>query len=237
MGYFKGARVREGLLTGAVLAGAGLLVAIVCLSATDDASAFIAALVTFLYPGALLLEPFSRTWSLGYGGHYLLYVLNPLVYFFVGFVLGAGIKSFRYAAFLSMLLAAGVTGSEYLIEAFMFSGGPRPGDRKTLAGDYFTGDGLGYNLRLALLPDGAYTAEWHGCLGKYGDASGTWNLLNRHIDFYPSNETGMMKGHLRKLRTRQFKGKWVLIPMNERWRFYDRWEVSRLSCFQRKNPD
>jgi len=47
-----------------------------------------------------------------------------------------------------------------------------PSSAKAVAGDYYRGDGTGYNIYLTLKENGKYTAEWHGCLGKYGEASG-----------------------------------------------------------------
>ena len=40
-------------------------------------------------------------------------------------------------------------------------------------GDYYQGDGLGYNLHLTLKPDGSFNCQWSGCLGDYGSTSGT----------------------------------------------------------------
>src|SRR5215813_11583896 len=67
-----------------------------------------------------------------------------------------------------------------------------PPDAKGVAGDYYRGDGTGYNIYLTLKADGKYTAEWQGCLGKYGEASGQWTLRGKQIVFKPSKEKDMM---------------------------------------------
>lgn len=111
-----------------------------------------------------------------------------------------------------------------------------PSDAKAISGSYYRGDGKGYNIYLTLKPNGSYAAEWHGCLGKYGDASGTWRLDGSRIAFSPSSETDMMKGHLQALDVQRFEGDWIFLPTSERDReFYDKWGVSRYSCFQKKD--
>lgn len=105
---------------------------------------------------------------------------------------------------------------------------------EALAGEYYRGDGTGFNITLHLKPDGKYEAEWHGCLGKYGEASGTWSRNGSRVTFTASEEKDMMKGHLRSLDVAEFGGDWILVPTDERDReFYDRYGVSRYSCFQR----
>lgn len=46
--------------------------------------------------------------------------------------------------------------------------------QESLAGRYYQGDGLGYNLHLRLKGDGTFACEWTGCGGHYGQTSGTW---------------------------------------------------------------
>src|SRR5262249_7592960 len=74
-----------------------------------------------------------------------------------------------------------------------------PRNAKAVAGSYYRGDGTGYNIYLTLDADGKYKAEWRGCLGKYGEASGQWTLKDKQITFKPSKEQDMMKGHLKSL--------------------------------------
>jgi len=111
-----------------------------------------------------------------------------------------------------------------------------PADPKALAGHYYCGDGTGYNVDLTLGPDGAYTAEWQGCLGTYGQAAGTWKLVDGLVAFTPSKETDMMRSHLRGLEVLKFQGHWILLSTNKsRREFYDKWGVSAYSCFQNTN--
>lgn len=109
-----------------------------------------------------------------------------------------------------------------------------PPNARAVAGNYYRGDGTGYNIYLTLKADGKYTAEWRGCLGKYGEASGQWTLKDKQITFKPSEEKDMMKGHLRSLDVLKFKGEWIFVPTEDR-DFYDKWGVSRYSCFQKQD--
>lgn len=108
-----------------------------------------------------------------------------------------------------------------------------PPDAKAIAGDYYRGDGTGYNIYLTLDANGQYKAKWRGCLGVYGEASGRWTLKDKQIFFAFSKETGMMQGHLKELDILKFKGGWIFVPTNDR-EFYDKWGVDRYSCFQKR---
>lgn len=111
-----------------------------------------------------------------------------------------------------------------------------PTDAKALAGHYYRGDGTGCNVYLTLRPGGNYTAEWHGCLGIYGEAAGDWKLSDTQIVFTPSTETDMMRSHLRVLEVLKFQGHWVFLSTNKSdQEFYDKWGVSAYSCFQNTN--
>ena len=84
-----------------------------------------------------------------------------------------------------------------------------------LAGSYYRGDHLGYNLILDLAPAGTYIATWSGCLGTYGTGKGRWTTKAEQVVLTPSAETGTMKGHLRQLRVIP-KGKgFVLVPPSD----------------------
>ena len=109
-----------------------------------------------------------------------------------------------------------------------------PANAKAVAGTYYRGDGLGYNVSLTLKENGKYNAEWHGCLGKYGEASGKWTVAGNRITFTPAKEEGMMKGYLQSLDVLRFKGDSILVPTDSRDReFYNGSGVSRFSCFQK----
>jgi hypothetical protein len=107
-----------------------------------------------------------------------------------------------------------------------------PPNAKAVVGSYYRGDGTGYNIYLTLGANGKYTAEWHGCLGKYGEASGQWTLADKRISFKPAKERDMMKGHLKNLDVLRYQGQWIFVPSKDR-EVYDKYGVSRYSCFQR----
>lgn len=112
----------------------------------------------------------------------------------------------------------------------------RPDDPKLLGGHYYRGDGTGFNVYLTLSPDGTYKAEWHGCLGSYGEAAGKWKLGGGMVVFTPSKETDMMRNELRGLEVSRFQGHWILLSTNQSDRkFYDKWGISAYSCFQNTN--
>ena len=111
-----------------------------------------------------------------------------------------------------------------------------PVDSNSLIGGYYRGDGTGYNVYLTLSSNNQYTAEWHGCLGNYGEAAGDWKLSGGVVAFEPSKETDMMRGHLKALEVLKFQNHWILLSTNKNDReFYDKWGVSTYSCFQNTN--
>ena len=89
---------------------------------------------------------------------------------------------------------------------------PLPRSAVGLAGNYYRGDGTGYNIYLDLLSCGRYDAQWHGCLGVYGTARGTWTMVNDRVVLSPVKETDMMKGHLRELHVVKLESQTVLVP-------------------------
>lgn len=109
-----------------------------------------------------------------------------------------------------------------------------PPNAKAVAGSYYCGDGTGYNVTLTLKGDGSYSGEWHGCLGKYGDAAGSWKLSDKRIILTPKKETDMMQGHLKTLDVLKYKGGWIFVRSDDR-DFYDKYGVSRYSCFQKRD--
>jgi hypothetical protein len=109
-----------------------------------------------------------------------------------------------------------------------------PPNAKAVAGSYYCGDGLGYNVTLSLKENGEYSAEWHGCVGKYGDALGSWKLTDKRIVLTPKEEKDMMKGHLKTLDVLKYKGSWILVRADNR-DFYDKHGVSSYSCFQKRD--
>lgn len=76
-----------------------------------------------------------------------------------------------------------------------------------LPGQYYSGDGLGYNVTVTLNSDGTYISDWQGCLGTYGSASGTWHLSDDQLVFYADTEHDLLIGYLRKATTIRHHGK------------------------------
>ncbi len=56
---------------------------------------------------------------------------------------------------------------------------------KAIAGDYYFGDGLGFNCSLAVKPEGRFTFLWRGCLGVYGRNEGGAKIVNGHLVLTP----------------------------------------------------
>jgi hypothetical protein len=77
--------------------------------------------------------------------------------------------------------------------------GPDGISASKVPGTYYKGDGLGENISLELREDGTYSAQWHGCLGSYGSASGTWRLSGNDVELTPVAETDILVGYLRTL--------------------------------------
>ena len=70
-----------------------------------------------------------------------------------------------------------------------------------LPGTYYSGDGLGRMVTVALNSDGTFYSDWQGCLGVYGEASGTWTLQGDQITFKPADEHQILVGYLRQATT------------------------------------
>ena len=106
---------------------------------------------------------------------------------------------------------------------------------KQLAGSYYCGDGLGYNVTINFDDAGTYTASWHGCLGEYGTAKGTWAVAGKLITLKPIAETGMMKGHLRQLNIVRKKGGFVFVP-DLKDDYYRKYGADDYSAFHKQIP-
>jgi hypothetical protein len=110
-----------------------------------------------------------------------------------------------------------------------------PPNASQLAGIYYTGDHLGYNINLELKANGEYSASWHGCLGLYGTAFGNWTLSGTVITLNPINETDMMKGHLRVLNVVKKGDDFAFVP-DLKDDFYQKYGVDEHSAFIRQKP-
>ena len=85
-----------------------------------------------------------------------------------------------------------------------------------LHGQYYAGDGLGYNLGLSLNPNGSYECTWHGCLGLYGSADGSWSLEGANLVLTPRSETDMLVGYLVTLDIVSYMGHLLLVTEHDR---------------------
>lgn len=102
--------------------------------------------------------------------------------------------------------------------------------KTALSGEYYRGDGLGYNISLSLHPSGTYEAIWTGCLGTYGTARGSWNVEGNRLQLAPSEAEGMMKDHLNSLDVLDSAGELILIPTDDN-DFFLKYGPSSFSCF------
>jgi len=85
------------------------------------------------------------------------------------------------------------------------------------AGEYYSGDGLGTNVRLTLAPENGFTIKWTGCEGLYDQNHGTvkWddNLVELSFAFDPTDEgIGHYASEYKPIR---WGNRVYLIPSNE----------------------
>jgi hypothetical protein len=83
--------------------------------------------------------------------------------------------------------------------------------------------GEGYNVNLTLRPDFSYDAVWAGCLGTYGTAKGRWHLDGHKLSFTPTEETGMMRKHLRMLTITSDKQQQVVLVPPKSMHYFKKW--------------
>jgi hypothetical protein len=103
-----------------------------------------------------------------------------------------------------------------------------------LAGEYYVGDGAGYNLHLDLKEGGNYKCTWKGCLGVYGTASGTWSINNVGLLLSAAKSEGMLrKRPLDRLRVVAFGGHYLLLQEDDRDSF-EKWGPGPLCCFHKE---
>jgi hypothetical protein len=101
-----------------------------------------------------------------------------------------------------------------LVIAFLASAAAAGG--RPIDGCWYSGDGTGVNLTLALQGGGTYKLTWTGCLGVYGTAKGTWKEDGGTLSLSPSEETDMLKEHpIRTLRVVLSRGQEVLVPPDQ----------------------
>jgi hypothetical protein len=101
-----------------------------------------------------------------------------------------------------------------------------------LVGEYHVGDGLGYNLALALKKDQKFDCTWRGCLGVYGRASGDWSVDDKGVMLTPVTSDGMLSGWLDRLQIVAVKNRYLLLQERDRTSL-ERRGVSRNWCLHR----
>lgn len=135
--------------------------------------------------------------------------------------------------------------SPYLLLSFaitLVTGCDRSGPARSITpaerafvGNWYCGDGRGFNVNFILADDGRYKADWSGCLGSYGKARGTWSLVSTQIVFSAARETKKMKGKFSRLDVVQHEGNWVLVPTDDPRRFsYEMYGVRQSNSFQKQ---
>ena len=58
-------------------------------------------------------------------------------------------------------------------------------DHGRLHGEYYQGDGLGFNLTLTLHENSEFSFTWDGCLGRYAEVKGTYTLTAGVVELEP----------------------------------------------------
>jgi hypothetical protein len=107
-------------------------------------------------------------------------------------------------------------------------------DPSALAGNYYVGDGLGYNLHLVLGKDRKFECTWTGCLGVYGQASGAWSLDEKGLSFSQDKGTGTLQSPaFDRLRIVVFRGRYLLLKDCDRRRF-EEYGPNASWCFHRE---
>lgn len=102
-----------------------------------------------------------------------------------------------------------------------------------IAGSYYRGDGLGLNLHLTLAENGTFRCNWTGCLGDYGNTTGTWSQAKNRIVIETAKVDGMFEhSPLGDLELIQRDGETLLVQTNSK-DFFEKWGPSRFSCFSR----
>jgi hypothetical protein len=96
----------------------------------------------------------------------------------------------------------------------LLSLGSQSGD---VAGEYYSGDGLGVNWSLELCQDGTFEFSWDGCLGNYDHRSGRWDIADGLITFrvLERKPDGMEHSLPSSLRPVRWGERLYLVPADE----------------------
>jgi hypothetical protein len=107
-------------------------------------------------------------------------------------------------------------------------------DPSSLAGEYFVGDGLGYNLDLVLKKEGKFECTWRGCLGVYGKASGNWAVDDKGVKLSPVKSEGMLKDRpVGRVQIVTFRDRYLLLQEGDRGQF-EKWGPRGWYCFHKE---
>lgn len=103
-----------------------------------------------------------------------------------------------------------------------------------IVGTYYRSDGLGFNLLLDLLANGAFVCQWRGCVGEYDVVgSGTWSVSEDLITVHVEAAEGILKrrplGDLEIVCTDDGV---LLVQVDDREAF-DKHGPSHSSCFNK----
>jgi hypothetical protein len=138
--------------------------------------------------------------------------------------------------FLTLLILVAACGIPGLAPGVRQGFTEAPASPGSLAGEYYMGDGLGVSIVFNLNPDSTYSSVWHGCLGKYGDWAGSWDVTDTFLVLTPDTVAGVAADDLRSFIIQRYKGNWILVPTDERdQELYHKIGVSRISCFQKSD--
>jgi hypothetical protein len=103
---------------------------------------------------------------------------------------------------------------------------PRPSDQPTetvaaLAGDYYWGDGLGFNCRLVIAPAGRFSYTWRGCLGLCSQNKGAAKLVDGRSILKPEEpgEMPIFPGTATDLIPVRWGNRLYLIAQDQKARF------------------
>jgi hypothetical protein len=110
-------------------------------------------------------------------------------------------------------------------------------DPSRLAGDYYSGDGLGYNLYLTIKESGRYQCSWSGCLGTYGRCSGRWSAAAMTLILTTDKSEGVFEskplGPLSPLMVIALGDHYMLVEKGHR-EFFDECGPSNYACLHQE---
>jgi hypothetical protein len=85
-----------------------------------------------------------------------------------------------------------------------------------LYGEYYVGDGLGYNLHLSLKPEDTFECTLSGCMGEYDRVTGTWYVFGAAVVLQSRSAASGLLGDLGNLDIISYKGHLLLVTPDDR---------------------